>query len=85
MTELSPATPSLKLVEQWVSEVWHEGTPVRVALSDMHIAIRAAEWGYQQCEAKYGSTVVDGCSLKEKSRKWKQICELPPICKQVNN
>lgn len=37
--------PSLELVEQWLAEIWHEGTPVKVALSDMHIATRAAQWG----------------------------------------
>jgi hypothetical protein len=41
-------TPPSELVQQWVAEIWHEGTPVRVALSDEHIATRAAQWGYQQ-------------------------------------
>ena len=36
--------PSLELVEQWLAEIWHEGTPVKVALSDMHIATRASQW-----------------------------------------
>jgi len=38
-------TPPPELVQQWVAEIWHEGTPVRVALSDEHIATRAARWG----------------------------------------
>jgi hypothetical protein len=38
-------TPPPELVQQWVAEIWHEGTPVRVALSDEHIATRAAQWG----------------------------------------
>jgi hypothetical protein len=38
-------TPPSELVQQWVAEIWHEGTPVRVALSDEHIATRAAQWG----------------------------------------
>jgi len=41
-------TPPPELVEKWVAEIWHEGTPVRVALSDEHIAIRAAQWGADQ-------------------------------------
>jgi hypothetical protein len=41
-------TPPPELVKQWVAEIWHEGTPVRVALSDEHIATRAAQWGADQ-------------------------------------
>jgi len=41
-------TPPPELLKQWVAEIWHEGTPVRVALSDEHIAIRAAQWGADQ-------------------------------------
>jgi hypothetical protein len=37
--------PSDELVATWIAEVWHEGTPVRVAASDLHLASRAAEWG----------------------------------------
>jgi hypothetical protein len=41
-----------------MSEIWHEGTPVRVSLSDEHIATRAAQWGADQeleacCEYVY--------------------------------
>ena len=43
-----PITPPPELVQQWVAEIWHEGTPVRVALSDEHIATRAAQWGADQ-------------------------------------
>jgi hypothetical protein len=48
MTEKHPITPPAELVQQWVAEIWHEGTPVRVALSDEHIATRAAQWGADQ-------------------------------------
>jgi hypothetical protein len=41
-------TPPPELVQQWVAEIWHEGTPVRVALSEEHIATRAAQWGADQ-------------------------------------
>ena len=41
-------TPPPELVHQWVAEIWHEGTPVRVSLSDEHIATRAAQWGADQ-------------------------------------
>ena len=40
-----PITPPDELVKQWVTEVWHEGTPARLSLSDMHIATQAARWG----------------------------------------
>jgi hypothetical protein len=43
-----PITPPPELVQQWVAEIWHEGTPVRVALSDEHIATQAARWGADQ-------------------------------------
>jgi hypothetical protein len=46
-------TPPPELVQQWVAEIWHEGTPVRVALSDEHIATRAAQWG--------ADTELEGC------------------------
>ena len=45
MTDQHPITPPPELVEQWMAEVWHEGTPVRVAASDIHIATQAAQWG----------------------------------------
>jgi hypothetical protein len=43
-----PITPPPELVEQWVTEVWHEGTPARLSLSDMHITTEAARWGADQ-------------------------------------
>ncbi len=44
----NPVTPPPELVQQWVAEIWHEGTPVRVSLSDEHIATRAAQYGADQ-------------------------------------
>ena len=41
-------TPPPELVDQWIAEIWHEGTPVRVAASDLHIATQAARWGADQ-------------------------------------
>jgi len=41
-------TPPPELVQRWLGEIWHEGTPVQVALSDEHIATRAAQWGADQ-------------------------------------
>lgn len=43
-----PITPSPELVREWIAEIWHEGTPVRVAASDLHIATQASRWGYEQ-------------------------------------
>jgi hypothetical protein len=48
MKQQHPTTPPPELVQQWVAEIWHEGTPVQVALSDEHIATRAAQWGADQ-------------------------------------
>jgi hypothetical protein len=48
MTNQHPITPPPELVEQWVTEVWHEGTPARLSLSDMHITTEAARWGADQ-------------------------------------
>ena len=45
MTEQHPISPSEELVQQWVAEIWHEGTPVRVAASDLHIAAKAYQAG----------------------------------------
>jgi hypothetical protein len=45
MAELSPPP---ELVQQWVAEIWHEGTPVRVPLRDEHVATKAAQWGANQ-------------------------------------
>jgi hypothetical protein len=39
-----------ELVGGWISEIWHEGTPVRVAASDRYIADKAAQWGWDQRE-----------------------------------
>ena len=43
-----PITPPPELVQQWIAEIWHEGTPVQVAQSDLHLANRAAQWGADQ-------------------------------------
>jgi len=40
-----PITPPPELVQQWIAEIWHEGTPVQVAQGDLHLAARAAQWG----------------------------------------
>ena len=48
MTQEHPITPPPELVQQWITEIWHEGTPVRVAASDLHIATQAARWGSDQ-------------------------------------
>ena len=48
MTEQHPITPPPELVQQWIAEIWHEGTPVQVAQSDLHLAARSAQWGADQ-------------------------------------
>ena len=48
MTDQHPITPPRELVKEWIAEIWHEGTPVQVAQSDLHLANHAAQWGYDQ-------------------------------------
>ena len=48
MNDQHPITPPPELVQQWIAEIWHEGTPVQVAQSDLHLATRAAQWGADQ-------------------------------------
>ena len=60
MTNQHPITPPDELVEKWITEIWHEGTPVRVAASDLHIAAQAAQWGHQQrVRSAPGSPLVE--------------------------
>ena len=61
MSDYSPITPPPELVQQWMAEIWHEGTPVRVSASDLYIATQAARWGADQeleacCELVPGLT-----------------------------
>ncbi len=63
MTTDSPITPPPELVQQWVAEIWHEGTPVRVSLSDEHIATRAAQWGADQELEACRMEIIDGAGL----------------------
>ena len=48
MTDQHPITPPPELTQQWIAEIWHEGTPVQVAQSDLHLATRSVQWGYDQ-------------------------------------
>ena len=48
MTDQHPITPPRELVKEWIAEIWHEGTPVQVAQSDLHLTARAAQWGADQ-------------------------------------
>ena len=45
---INSITPPPELMREWVAEIWHEGTPVQVSLSDEHIATCAAQWGADQ-------------------------------------
>jgi len=52
-------TPPPELVRQWIAEIWHEGTPVQVAQSDMHLATRAAQWGADQLRRPKPPTLAE--------------------------
>ncbi len=68
-----PITPPLELVQEWIAEIWHEGTPVQVSLSDEHIATRAAQWGADQeleacCKELEYNFIPDSSSLRAARR-----------------
>ena len=46
--QVAESTPPLELLEQWMAEIWHEGTPAKVAASDIYIAGKAAAWARAQ-------------------------------------
>jgi len=48
MTDTNPITLPPELVLQWIAEIRHEDDLVQVAPSDLHLAIRAAQWGADQ-------------------------------------
>lgn len=62
--------PSLELVEQWLAEIWHEGTPVKVALSDMHIATRAAQWATALLREHPSAKAEDPINPQELNTLW---------------
>jgi hypothetical protein len=62
MTPTNHLVPPPELVQQWMSEIWHEGTPVRVSLSDEHIAARAAQYGADR--------ELEACCKAIRDRKW---------------
>ena len=57
--------PPRELVQEWVSEIWHEGTPVLTSASDMHIASKAADWARAQATRKEGPLPQAGISDEE--------------------
>ncbi len=68
-------------MQQWVAEIWHEGTPVRVALSDEHIATRAAQWGAdQELEACCNWVTVESITAATELRAWRR--PKPPSLKE---
>jgi hypothetical protein len=85
MTDQRSITPPPELVENWIAQIWHEGTPVRVAASDLHVATRAAQWGADQeleacCEWLIGWDTCEGerlASLLREGRRPK-----PPSLKE---
>ena len=58
-----PIIPPRELVQEWIAEIWHEGTPVQVAQSDLHLANRAAQWGADQELEACRMEIIDGAGL----------------------
>jgi hypothetical protein len=57
------SAPPRALVEEWVSEIWHEGTPVLTSASEMHIAARAAHWARVQATREVGKEPLTTAEL----------------------
>ena len=85
MTQEHTITPPPELVEQWMAEIWHEGTPVRVAASDLHVATQAARWGSDQeleacCQVLYARYDIPNCiapRMAEDMREWLRAARRP--------
>lgn len=67
-----PIAPLPELVEEWIAEIWHEGTPVRVSASDIHVATQAARWGADQ-ELEECVNYVDNNMSGNKARRLRAI------------
>jgi hypothetical protein len=67
-----PITPPPELVQHWIAQVWHEGTPVQVAASDLHVATQAARWGADKMleGEPHGPTNEDLLGLDELRDAW---------------
>ena len=63
MTDQHPITPPRELVKEWIAEIWHEGTPVQVAQSDLHLTARAAQWGADQELEACRMEIIDGAGF----------------------
>ena len=82
MTQEHPITPPTELVQQWVAEIWHEGTSVQVAASGLHIATQAARWGSDQ-ELEACVNYVDNTISGNKARALRAIRRpKPPSLKE---
>ena len=79
-----PITAPRELVQQWIAEIWHEGTPVQVAHSDLHLATRAAQWGAdQELEACLGEVSFQNSrALADRVRAARRPCPKPPSLKE---
>jgi len=79
MNEKFSIVPPPKLVKQWIGEIWHEGTPVQMAQSDLHLAARAAEWGVNQFKNNLysSSNYRNQLGLKEQALKLLDKAEDP--------
>ena len=64
--------PHRELVEEWLSEIWHEGTPVLTSASDMHLAARAADWARAQQATREAGPLPHAAPTDE------QLLELMP-------
>ena len=82
MSNQHPIIPPPELVQQWMAEIWHEGTPVRVSASDLYIATQAAQWGADQ-ELEACVNYIDNNMSGNKAREFRAIRRpKPPSLKE---
>ena len=75
-----PITPPPELVQQWIAEIWHEGTPVQVAQSDLHLAARAAQWSADQELEACRMEILAGKGVFHIEETSDRVCLADDIC-----
>ena len=75
-----PVTAPRELVQQWIAEIWHEGTPVQVAQSDLHLAARAAAWGADQELEACRMEILAGKGVFHIEETSDRVCLADDIC-----
>ena len=75
-----PVTAPRELVQEWIAEIWHEGTPVQVAHSDLHLATRSAQWGADQELEACRMEILAGKGVFHIEETSDRVCLADDIC-----